>query len=79
MVGIIDSMDVSLSELQEMVTDREAWRAVIHGVTKSRTRLSDWTDWLTDWWVTEYIIWHGFEDYAKNVQKALWEYFWAWV
>ena len=39
--GIIDSMDVSLSELQEVVMDREAWRAVIHGVEKSRTRLSD--------------------------------------
>ena len=39
--GITDSMDVSLSELQEIVMDREAWRAVIHGVTKSRTRLSD--------------------------------------
>ena len=39
--GIIDSIDMSLSELQELVMDREAWSAVIHGVTKSRTRLSD--------------------------------------
>ena len=39
--GITDSMDVSVSELRELVMDREAWRAVIHGVTKSRTRLSD--------------------------------------
>ena len=42
--GITDSMDVSLSELREMVMDREAWRAAIHGATKSRTRLSDWTE-----------------------------------
>ena len=39
--GIMDWMDVSLSELQEMVMDREAWRATIHGVAKSRTRLSN--------------------------------------
>ena len=44
--GITDSMHMSLSELQGLVMDREAWRAMNHGVAKSWTRLSDWTDWL---------------------------------
>ena len=48
LVGITDLMDVSLSELQDMVMDREAWRAAIHGVAKSRTRLSDGTELMAE-------------------------------
>ena len=49
--GIIDSIDMSLRELRELVTDREAWRAAIHGVTKSRTQLSDWTE--LNWYLND--------------------------
>ena len=48
---ITDSMDVHLGEFRELVMDREAWRAAIHGVTKSRTRLSDWTDSTVFWMI----------------------------
>ena len=54
--SITDSMDMSLSELRELVMDREAWRAMIHGVSKSQTQLSNWTE------LNINVLWHYCQD-----------------
>ena len=70
--GITDSMDMSLSELLELVIDREVWSAAIHGIAKSRTRLSDWTE--LNWFsllqvLSTYLFIFGMQYYNTYISK----------
>ena len=67
--GITDSMDMSLSELRELVMDREAWHAVIHGVTKGQTRPSDWTE--LNWTEKEFILMQNATRFPKPFLVSL--------
>ena len=81
--GITDSMDMSLSKLRELVMDREAWHPAIHGVAKSWTRLSDWTDWLNVYihkrvvcWAIEIVAGRSCGQESSRISENVASFFW---
>ena len=68
--GIIDSMNMSLSKIRELVINREAWHAVVHWVAKSRTRLSKWT--VLNWGALQDTIWSLINSGATEIHQATW-------